>query len=866
MATSKNNQSRRPSARANKPAAGQRRSSQRKPAQRKPAQRATHGHKPAQQPARQPLLSPQQQREAFAFALIAVGLLLLVLINSVNPGAFGASVVAWLETAFGNAALLAPVLLMIIGGLIIWQEQFEDAPVSGANVAGVVLLVLTLLAGADFNATRAALEDGLAPPRSIGGIIDTGLINAFGEAGAAVLLGLAAILGIMFTFNVGLRQLIASVRHGVEALWHLLRGPKVERLEDDELDPEPVPFAEELKAKRTPRPPLNGGQPTRTSKSAAEAATAAAEPPAPQRPMVLTPIAERPTQAELFERIDVQLKSAKADALAPLEQPTQTTPESEPQPPAQAKLEPKPASKPAQPPEPKQEEIADLNAGGPRQAWPLPPVALLDAYSEYKIDNDEKRVKARVIEHTLASFKIEAQVVGMRPGPAVTQYQLQPAVGVKVSRIMGLEKDLALALAAPSIRIEAPIPGTPYIGIEIPNRAIASVSMRETMDTDEFRNHQGKLRITVGKDVSGTPVVTDLTKAPHLLIAGATGAGKSIAVNAIICTLLMQHTPDELKFIMVDPKMVELVVYNHVPHLLAPVVTELERVVSLLKWAVREMERRYKLLAQKGFRNIESYNKIAKQDNAGLEPLPYIVIIIDELADLMMLAPDEVETLICRLAQMARAIGIHLILATQRPSVDVVTGLIKANFPTRMAFAVTSQIDSRVILDTMGAEQLLGKGDMLYLASDAAKPVRVQGTYVSDREIEEITRLWRAAAAEKPTGEKNTPQRKPLPLKPAANGTDGAAVEPEAVGVSPLPAAHTGQLSPDEQDELLPKAIQLVKQHDRASASLLQRRLRIGYSKAAQLLDMLEQQGIVGPPEDGRSREVVKNVAPEGDS
>jgi S-DNA-T family DNA segregation ATPase FtsK/SpoIIIE len=373
------------------------------------------------------------------------------------------------------------------------------------------------------------------------------------------------------------------------------------------------------------------------------------------------------------------------------------------------------------------------------------------------------------------------------------------------------------------------------------------------------------LKLALGKDVSGAPVVTDLTRAPHLLIAGSTGSGKSVAVNSIICTLLMHNTPDDLKFIMVDPKMVELIVYNHIPHLLAPVVTELERVVSLLKWAVREMERRYKLLAQKGFRNIESYNKVAKGDNAGLEPLPYIVIIIDELADLMMLAPDEVETLICRLAQMARAIGIHLILATQRPSVDVVTGLIKANFPTRMAFAVTSQIDSRVILDTMGAEQLLGRGDMLYLASDAAKPVRVQGTYVSDREIEEITRLWRAAAAEKPADEKNTPQRKALPLKPAADGAHSTPTDPEMVGVSPLPAAHTGQLSPDEQDELLPKAIQLVKQHDRASASLLQRRLRIGYSKAAQLLELLEQQGVVGPPEDGRSREVVKDAAPDKD-
>ncbi len=321
----------------------------------------------------------------------------------------------------------------------------------------------------------------------------------------------------------------------------------------------------------------------------------------------------------------------------------------------------------------------------------------------------------------------------------------------------------------------------------------------------------------------------------------------------------MQHTPDDLKFIMVDPKMVELIVYNHIPHLLAPVVTELERVVSLLKWAVREMERRYKLLAQKGFRNIESYNKAARSGVVSLEPLPYIVIIVDELADLMMMAPDEVETLICRLAQMARAIGIHLILATQRPSVDVVTGLIKANFPTRMAFAVTSQIDSRVILDMNGAEQLLGRGDMLYLASDAAKPMRVQGTNVSDKEVENVARFWRAAGAEHGAPPAAGASKLPPPKKP---DQDPAAGNLDTAGVSPLPDSHTGALSDAEEDELLPRAIQLVRQHERASASLLQRRLRIGYSKAAQLIELLEQRGVVGPAEDGRSREVIK---PEND-
>ena len=376
--------------------------------------------------------------------------------------------------------------------------------------------------------------------------------------------------------------------------------------------------------------------------------------------------------------------------------------------------------------------------------------------------------------------------------------------------------------------------------------------MREVVESDPFENSKAKLKLPLGEDVSGQPVIAGMERMPHLLVAGSTGSGKSVAVNCFICALLLKHTPDELKFIMVDPKMVELIVYNHIPHLLSPVVTELERVVPTLKWATREMERRYKIFAKHGFRNIDSYKQAARR-RADLEPLPYIVIIIDELADLMMIAPDEVETLICRLAQMARATGIHLIIATQRPSVDVVTGLIKANFPSRIAFAVTSQIDSRVILDMNGAEQLLGRGDMLYMAADASKPIRVQGTYVSDTEVERIVTFWRNAhppdpavgsqgsgVGAKPSGKEQSPTPKSQPPTPGLQG----------------PGEF---LSVDEQDELLPEAIKLVKQHQRASASLLQRRLRIGYSKAAQLIELLEQQGIVGPAEDGRSREVLQD-------
>ncbi len=824
------------------------------------------------------MLTAQQQREFFALLLIGLGALLLVLLMSSNPGALGAGRIGefiseGIQQAFGRGAVVIPLLLLAIGGLIIWQERFIDAPISGSNVAGVLLLAIVTLAMLE----PKSLDD-FAPLGSGGGVVgallNRALITAFGVAGTWTLLVLLFVFAVLLTFNVTIRQFLRALQAGLMWLWRMLFGEASQEEQTPELDemaPEPVPFANELKPPK--RPAREAEPPTVPSPALA------GEP--QQQQLVLTPIAARPTQPGIFER--------------PLERPALSTNTREIGAAADTQrietAAPAPAEKarPAKPPKEAaaketaavEEEIAAIDTSAPRQAWPLPSLDLLDDYAEGEIDDNEKRSKARIIEDTLASFKIEAQVVGMNPGPAVTQYQLQPAVGVKVSRIMSLERDLALALAAPVIRIEAPIPGTPYIGIEIPNMAIASVSLKEVVDTDEYSLHKGRLKLALGKDVSGAPVVTDLTKAPHLLIAGSTGSGKSVAVNSIVATLLLQHTPDDLKFIMIDPKMVEMIVYNHIPHLLAPVVTELERVVSLLKWAVREMERRYKLLAQKGFRNIDSYNTEARK-RADLEPLPYIVIIVDELADLMMLAPDEVETLICRLAQMARAIGIHLILATQRPSVDVVTGLIKANFPTRMAFAVTQQIDSRVILDTNGAEQLLGRGDMLYLASDAPKPIRVQGTWVSEYEIERIVRFWRAAR--KP--EQETPRPVPaagVPLRPAsgdsgtvatADGPEPSAqrspanktpreehgVEPDEVSpepVSPLPASSVGTLSEDEQDELLPQAIRLVRQHDRASASLLQRRLRIGYSKAAQLIDLLEQRGIVGPAEGGRSREVL---------
>jgi S-DNA-T family DNA segregation ATPase FtsK/SpoIIIE len=485
---------------------------------------------------------------------------------------------------------------------------------------------------------------------------------------------------------------------------------------------------------------------------------------------------------------------------------------------------------------------------GGEQVWRLPNLDdILAEATEQELSQSEIRERVRIIEDTLGSFGVPAKVVEVNQGPAVTQFGVEPGyiekrasngrttkAKIKVSKIASLANDLALALAASPIRIEAPVPGRSVVGIEVPNSEIALVALRTVLDSDTFRDIRGPLPIALGQDVAGTPIATDLAAMPHLLIAGATGSGKSVCVNSIIAALLCTRTPDEVQFIMIDPKMVELTAYNGIPHLRAPVVIDLERVVGVLNWATREMDSRYKMFNQARARNVDAYNQmlIAR----GEKPLPYMVVIIDELADLMMVSPDEVERSICRIAQMARATGIHLIIATQRPSVDVVTGLIKANFPARISFAVTSQVDSRVIIDTVGADKLLGQGDMLFMAPDSSKLVRLQGCFVSDKELSALVHYWKGARI---TQE---------PLQPQAVVQQKMWNEIEAA-----------EAEAAQSDELLPKAIELVREHERASISMLQRRLRIGYSRAARLIDTMEQQGIVGPAPGGSgSRDVLQ--------
>ena len=489
-------------------------------------------------------------------------------------------------------------------------------------------------------------------------------------------------------------------------------------------------------------------------------------------------------------------------------------------------------------PDPAQAKVAPL----PRDER-LPPLDLLINEQTNRPDERNINLTAGLIEKTLAEFGIPAKVIGFRVGPTVTQFAVEPGFvekdkpgsegdinrqKVRVAQISALNRDLALALSAERLRIEAPVPGRPFIGIEVPNSRSMIVRLRPILESEAFYKVNSPLAVAFGRDVSGQPVVADLAKMPHLLIAGTTGSGKSVCVASLTTCLVMNNTPEDLRLVMVDPKMVELVRFNGLPHLLGKVETELERILAVLRWTVTEMDRRYKLLEATRSRNIDTYNRKIRR-RKGEQPLPNIVVVIDELADLMMSAPDQTEHNLVRLAQMARATGIHLVVATQRPSTDVVTGLIKANFPARISFAVASSIDSRVILDTQGAESLLGRGDMLIMQPEDAAPVRSQGAMVSDQEIEHVIRFWQQSH---PPSEKTetTPWDEML--------------EQEAMLA--------------DRDDLIEQAIDVVKETQRASASLLQRRLRIGYPRAARLIDELEELGVVGPAQGGgRERDVL---------
>jgi len=845
--------------------------------------------------------------------IVFITAVLVLSLLSPNQGQLTAALAGLLWRTFGWGGVMAPIITGALGiYLVLWGME-QPPEVSPYRLVGFGIFFLTFAAFASL--AQLLLDNGLNDFWQIaraetgggylGGLIGYSLTEAVGTLGAILILVVTALVGTVLMLGLS-RQDLADYFYALPSLF----------------------VRENVGGETAVKPdiPINPGQ--------KDGQTLRRTPPQPLQLPLPEPAAQ---------------PAAAPPKRAPI--PVNPTPQPERAAPQRAAPSAKTPARQASP-TPSPAFVGDMAAHNNHQ-WTLPALSeMLEPGSDQDLGNAAIRENVEIIEHTLESFGAPATVVEINRGPTITQFGVEPnylemrggkRTKVKVGKIAGLADDLALALQARSIRIQAPVPGKGYVGIEVPNTAKALVSLRDVMESENFAKvaKKSSLAMGLGQDVAGQPIAADLAAMPHLLIAGTTGSGKSVCVNSIIAGLLLLNTPDDLKLVMVDPKRVELTGYNGVPHLAAPVVVDMDRVIGTLQWAMREMDNRYKMFADVGARNINDYNKKIRKDK-DTKKLPYIVIIIDELADLMMLSPEDTERGITRLAQMARATGIHMIIATQRPSVDVVTGIIKANFPARIAFAVASSTDSRVILDTTGAERLLGQGDMLFQSPDAAAPARLQGCFVGDKELGSIIAYWQRArrfniiSAEEaavprtavpngrvasptasqaestavhphaPSAAPEAPPRKkplataPVPLVPEATQP----TNPPAAPVSRLPEPDeetaTRQMPPEParspeqptassvverrplweelqaieeenklkqqfEDELMPEAIEMVRQLNKASTSLLQRRFRIGYTRAARLIDAMEELGIIGPPTGtSKAREVLP--APDGES
>ncbi|MCB9007468.1 MAG: DNA translocase FtsK 4TM domain-containing protein [Ardenticatenaceae bacterium] len=851
---------------------------------RTPRKKTTTRRKTSTRPkSSQPLsLNVAQKALMVGFLIICITVILVLSLLSPNQGQLTTALAGLMHRTFGWGSVLLPLITGGIGFyLVLWgMEQPPELPAYRLTGAGLLYLAFMGFASVTLLMLENEFFDPWAIARAekgggyVGGLIASLLMTAVGNLGTIFILTVVAIVGTILLSGVT-REDMGRYLQALFSKRPSLPAPANRANRQIPINPS-----------RAPRKPATESVQPRLIPDAAEAEAAPAKPEA------------RPAPKPVRAGRDSRRKPAPETA----DTPTIVTP-----------------------------VFLGTNGRSQQHNWKLP---ILNEILEPGTDLDPSgaviREQVEIIEHTLESFGAPATVVEINQGPTITQFGVEPSfiqmrngkrTKVKVGKIAGLADDLTLALHAQSIRIQAPVPGKGYVGIEVPNPAKALVSLRDVMETTAFGKLKSPLRIGLGQDVAGQPIVADLAGMPHLLIAGATGSGKSVLVNAIIASLLLLNTPDQLKLVMVDPKRVELTGYNGIPHLAAPVVVEMDKVIGVLQWAMREMDNRYKMFAEAGARNIVDYNKKTKR-NKSIDPLPYIVIIVDELADLMMLSPEETERGITRLAQLARATGMHMVIATQRPSVDVVTGLIKANFPARVAFAVASSTDSRVILDATGAERLLGQGDMLYQSPDAAAPVRSQGCFVSDGELNKLIGYWQAArrfnvvsAAEsvqaKPVEIPSQPvtpppaaKPEPKPTPPASQTTVEAPVvnmgktavkpveedaptivsrktaesppapKPEPSQPTPPPAAKPEtkqqplwealqEMENEEpqveiDDDLMPEAIEMVRKLNKASTSLLQRRFRIGYTRAARLIDAMEEMGIIGPPTGtSKAREVL---------
>lgn len=757
------------------------------------------------------IISEKIKNEIMGVALVAFSFLCLAGLyildlgyagSAASIGAIGQLLVQFLRAMTGEGKYLFPLLLAAWGVRLIIGGRVKD---SRPRLAGGILLFVTLLSALhqplmNGNSYKEVLARGLAGQGGgfIGAVGGLMLKSIFGRLGTWIVLAALAVISFLLATGISLTRILRRIGQGLGTVIPAVRAWLLAFLFTEVDEEEPVAKKERGKRRKN----RTGSQPEKQ-----EEVPVVINPP-PEPPPVITPAISKEE---------------------PVPVPVKVYPESTPPPVAEEdkknRRRPKVNLQADNTAVPEEEGVSE-----PSGAYVLPPLSLLSRPVRVKNPRLEKDItdRIKILEDTLDSFGVKVKVTQVSCGPAVTRYEVHPAPGVKVSRIVSLADDIALSLAASQVRIEAPIPGKSAVGIEVPNKEIAVVHLREVLEDPSFTEASSRLTVALGKDIAGNPVIADLAKMPHLLIAGATGSGKSVCLNALICSLLFKATPQELKLLMIDPKMVELTQYNGIPHLLAPVVSQPKKAATALHWMVNEMEKRYQLFAETGVKDITRYNRLQQKENNGQETLPLVVVLIDELADLMMVAPADVEDAICRLAQMARAAGIHLVVATQRPSVDVITGLIKANISSRIAFAVSSQVDSRTILDMAGAERLLGRGDMLFLPIGASKPIRVQGVYVSDREVEDLVTYVK---------QQGRPEYNPNFLK----------------------GEEAGEENNEASDELFPAAVRVVLETGQASISMLQRRLRVGYTRAARLMDMMEARGFVGGHEGTKPRAILTN-------
>jgi len=738
-------------------------------------------------------VNPDVIRSVVAIVFLVLGVVILVGLLLPGKGALTDWILEVVAPWFGAGRWLLPFLLI---GLGIHLERANGPRAGwGRTVGGLAISYVAFLGLVTLLADAGFLKEGSGG--RLGRLVADPLGNLFSDPGAFAVLAGVFFVGIVIALDRPVGELLAPVGRSARGVASALAVPAAD-----------VAARAADATRREPEAPPETAGSVRNGKAARDATP---------RPEIPAPLPGPAQVSSVFAG-----GGMAAGAVAVAEAPAGA---------ASGEAEPLRAPAPRDP-----DDVTD-GADGPSPREPreyrLPPLTLLEDVAARSSDRgmDHER-NAAIIVGKLASFNMPSRVVKWNAGPVVTQYEVEPDPSVKVSRIEGLADDLAMALAARTIRIEAPIPGKSVVGIEIPNMDFNVVAIRRILEDPEVAAIPSRIAFALGRDVAGHARAADLAKMPHLLIAGATGSGKSVMVNALIASLLIRATPDEVRLILVDPKRVELADYNGVPHLLVPVITESDRARAALKWAVAEMETRYRRFAGATARNITAFNE-TRVDAA--DRMPYIVIIIDELADLMMRDGKTVEDPIVRLAQKARATGIHLVLATQRPSVNVVTGLIKANFPSRIAFAMASQIDSRTIIDAPGAEDLIGRGDMLFQPSDLPRPIRLQGVFVSDREVRAVTAHWRAEAEPH---------------------YDLSIVEDDEESTGSV-----DDLADDDADRLLPDAVGVIQEYDRASASLLQRRLKIGYARAARIIDQLEARGYIGAFDGSNARQVLRRDA-----